>query len=231
MRATIEITTAQHVVIEYQLATIGERILALIIDSFLFYLFIIILMMLFSYIIYLALPLFLIYEILMEWMNGGQSIGKKILGLKVISIDGSLPNINQSTLRSIFYLLDYFFTAGTLGMLLIGTSLRHQRLGDMAAGTAVIRLKSSDYMNLNTILSIDKTKYEIKYENVKYFDEQQIITIKESINKYKKYQNETYNDLLIDLADICAKKLNVKRPSDTINFLNTIIRDYVMLTR
>ncbi|MBK8721329.1 MAG: RDD family protein [Saprospiraceae bacterium] len=232
MRAKIEITTAQHVVIEYQLATIGERILALFLDSFMFYLIILFLMIMIpSVIIYLVLPLFLLYHIFAEWMWGGQSVGKRILGLKVLSIDGSLPSFNQSMLRSIFYILDYFFTGGTLGLLLIGTTIRHQRLGDIAAGTTVIRMKSSDHMNLSAILSIDKSNYEVTYENVKNFDEQQIILIKETINKYKKYHSDTYKDLLIDLADLCSKKLGVERPRETIHFLNTIIRDYVMLTR
>lgn len=235
MSAKIEIVTAQHVVIEYQLASLSERFLAMMIDLFLSYVGLFIVLIGFSslgaYIAIIFMPAFLAYHIFSEWLLGGQSIGKRAVGVKVVQLNGDAPSFDQSLLRGIFYLIDLFSTFGSLGLILIGTTYRSQRLGDIAAGTLVIRMKSTVSLNLNSILKIDNDRYVYTYEGVKNFDEQKIIVIKDALNKYKKYNNEVYRNLLIDLADTCAQVLDVKRPSDYIVFLQTIVKDYVMLTR
>jgi uncharacterized RDD family membrane protein YckC len=235
MSVKIEIVTAQHVVIEYQLASLSERFLAMFIDLLLFYVALMFALFavssLFAYFSVIFVPAFLAYHIFSEWFLGGQSLGKRSIGIKVLQSNGDLPTFDQSLLRGIFYLLDFFATAGSLGVLLIGTTYRNQRLGDLAAGTLVIRMKSNLTLNLNSILKIDNANYTFTYEGVKNFEEQQIIVIKEALNKYRKYQNEVYRNLLIDLADKCSLTLGVKRPSDYSTFLHTIVKDYVMLTR
>ena len=103
MSAKIEIVTAQHVVIEYQLASLSERFLAMMIDLFLTYMSLFFVLVGFSslanYISIIFLPGFLAYHILSEWLLGGQSIGKRAVGVKVVQLNGDPPSFDQCLLR------------------------------------------------------------------------------------------------------------------------------------
>ena len=74
-----------------------------------------------------------LYTLLADGLEGGQSIGKRMLGLRVISMATGAPcTFGQSFLRNLLLMIlgpiDWIFIFGE----------RHQRLGDKAAGTIVI---------------------------------------------------------------------------------------------
>jgi uncharacterized RDD family membrane protein YckC len=90
--------------------------------------------------------LFLIALFLLEWfypvafevLAGGQTPGKRLLGLRVIRADGAPIGWSRSTVRSLLSFVDFLpfgFAAGLVSTLLTG---RHQRLGDLAAGSVVV---------------------------------------------------------------------------------------------
>jgi uncharacterized RDD family membrane protein YckC len=93
--------------------------------------------------------LFLIALFLLEWfypvgfevLAGGQTPGKRMLGLRVQRADGAPVGWSRSTVRSLLAFVDFLpfgFAAGLVAMLLGG---RHQRLGDLAAGTVVVHVE------------------------------------------------------------------------------------------
>jgi len=68
----------------------------------------------------------------------GQSLGKRVVGLRVVSLDGGLPGHRQAAARTVLRLIDHSPPLiGLLAMLCSGG--RRQRLGDVVAGTAVVR--------------------------------------------------------------------------------------------
>jgi uncharacterized RDD family membrane protein YckC len=81
----------------------------------------------------------LLYPVLMEGFCGGRTVGKLAVGLRVVRIDGGPINFAQAAVRGAFGLLEVWGTLGGLGTLMIFLSKRDQRLGDMAAGTLVLR--------------------------------------------------------------------------------------------
>ena len=80
------------------------------------------------------------YFILME-AYAGWTIGKKALGLKVFDIDGKRIGILKSLIRNLLRLVDGLPAFNILGIVLIASSSKNQRLGDYAAKTFVIREK------------------------------------------------------------------------------------------
>lgn len=71
--------------------------------------------------------------------HGGQTPGMKFLGLKIVrEEDGGEPTLGQHTLRWLLLIVDGL-AAGLEGLLIMVTSRRRQRLGDMAAHTLVVR--------------------------------------------------------------------------------------------
>lgn len=79
------------------------------------------------------------YYIFFELLWNGQSPGKRLTGLRVIRSDGSPISLAESTIRNLIRFIDFlplFYAAGVLTMFIDG---KDRRLGDLAAGTLVVR--------------------------------------------------------------------------------------------
>jgi hypothetical protein len=74
------------------------------------------------------------YFALCEW-RWGQTIGKNAMGMRVISIDRGKISYAQSSIRNLLRLVDFF----VVGWVMIVVTDKHQRLGDKAAKTVVVR--------------------------------------------------------------------------------------------
>ena len=84
------------------------------------------------------LPL-LLYHLVFEATLDGRSPGKMALGLRVARLDGAAPSLGQYVIRWLFRLVDIAGSSGGVAVLSIAVTRRAQRLGDLAAGTTVVR--------------------------------------------------------------------------------------------
>lgn len=181
-------------------------------------------------ILVIAIPI-LFYSLLMEIFNDGKSLGKMALGLKVVRVDGQYPTGYDYFMRWIFRWVDIYMTSGALAALVISSSPRNQRVGDMLGDTTVIRTRKLR-VPLQRILNLNKlSKYTPQYPQVIQLKESQVVLIKESLDQAAKYTNDSYTKLLDDLAIRVAKNLNVETSGTSRVFLQTIIKDYISLTR
>jgi uncharacterized RDD family membrane protein YckC len=90
------------------------------------------------------------YFILGEMIWNGQSIGKRRLGLRVVRAGGQPISITASLIRNLLRVVDQFLFIGVLVMIV---DSRSRRLGDLAAGTVVIREpRNSPTKDLTTAL-------------------------------------------------------------------------------
>ena len=161
-----DIITGQFVCIEQTPATIGERLLARIIDSVVlmvyFYGVIKLLdstanaidsdVLRFAYIIIVFLPM-LMYPFLSELMFGGRTLGKYAMHIQVVMADGSSPTLGALFMRYVCEMVDIGFCG--VGLIFILCTKHHQRLGDLAAGTMVIRHRDTGHMHV----SLDEFAY------------------------------------------------------------------------
>ncbi|RME91854.1 MAG: RDD family protein [Bacteroidetes bacterium] len=243
---TIDLPTGQQVKIEYELASLAERLLAMLID-----LMVVVGGGLVSRFIietafdlessweirgimsFLLLATFVLYNFFFELLSHGQSLGKRALGIQVVRLDGEEPTPGDYLLRAVLHFVDTFITAGIVGGLLIGSTPRRQRIGDMAAGTSVIRMRASERFRLEDILSISSLEdYEPRYPAVRQFSESDMLLIKHAIARSLRYRNPAHRSLLQDLASKVAQHLGLSKVPDTPEeFLKTLIRDYIVLTR
>jgi len=229
---TIDITTTQNVTIEYELATL-YFILFITIISIWPDLFTGSSMLLTFFSQLFPIACFISYQLFSEILTNGQSWGKKVMGLKVVRLDGKEPGLSDYLLRAVFHIVDSLFTFGVLGALLISSSNKSQRLGDMTANTTVIRVKFNLRFQLADILKINSLEdYEPTYPEVRKLSEKDMLLIKNIIAREKKYRNvahtQVINELVTKLMDILDL---VERPKNKIEFLKTLIRDYIVLTR
>jgi len=158
---TITIITPSNIEIEYRLAGAGSRMGAFIIDfaiqiTAILLIAWVILRGTFSEIFFgtttpggasigfILISAFIIhfgYFILLEMLMNGQTIGKRILGLRVIRDNGLPIEFTHSLIRGVLRSsLDMVY----IGFFVILFSQKHKRLGDMAAGTIVV---SEQYNN------------------------------------------------------------------------------------
>lgn len=78
------------------------------------------------------------YTILLEAYWNGQTVGKKVLGIKVVKENGKKINLKEAFLRNVFRVIDNQF-AGVVGLVLIIVTKKKQRIGDIIAKTVVVK--------------------------------------------------------------------------------------------
>jgi uncharacterized RDD family membrane protein YckC len=91
-----------------------------------------------------AAGLYLLYHPIVEIALGGQTPGKRMAGVRVVSRNGQPPTVAAILIRNIFRLIDsmpMFYTVGLLTTILTRDSVR---IGDLAAGTVLVRLPADD---------------------------------------------------------------------------------------
>lgn len=245
MQKTIEITTTQNVTIEYELALLRERVLAWLLDIVLVglgYILLFVLLLQFFVsnadptIFFLLLPIlcYFLYNIFFEIWNVGQTPGKKAMNIKVARLDGKDPEWSDVVLRALLQLVDWMFSAGVVGALLIKTTAKSQRFGDMAANTTVIKLYGSRFMfRLEDILNISSLeRYQPVFPQVRNLSEKDMIFIKKVLNRYQQFPNAAHDEVVDALVLHLLPLIGLeKRPANDIEFLKTLLRDYIVLTR
>ncbi len=246
---SIDIITAQNVVIEYELASLRERFLAFFIDFVIvmssYYLLVIFLLTILedtiagsnfaAGIIFWLLPIvgFMFYQFLSELLANGQSLGKKAMGTKVVRVDGREPGLSEYTLRAVFHIVDTFLSGGVVGALLISSSIRNQRLGDLTSNTTVVRIRNSERFSLDKILKINTLEdYIPQFPEVVQLNEEDMLLIKESLNRYRTYGNKAHQEAIVSLVEKVSTLLEIEEvPGNKLEFLKTLLRDYIVLTR
>lgn len=82
----------------------------------------------------------MLYPVLSETLMRGRTIGKRALGLRAVTVEGAPIRFRHAMLRMMGGLVDrYLPPLGVTGTLFVLGTARHQRVGDLLAGTIVIR--------------------------------------------------------------------------------------------
>jgi uncharacterized RDD family membrane protein YckC len=108
----------------------------------------------------MIIVLFLIftgYFIFFEWLWNGQTPGKRLLKLRVIREDGRPITLWEAVARNLLRIFDTFpgfvLPIYSIGLITIFMSRRDQRIGDMFAGTVVIRERSDEAPKFSDVFS------------------------------------------------------------------------------
>jgi len=95
----------------------------------------------------LAMAGLIIFSFLAQWgyfvgceqLMEGQSPGKAVMGIRVVGRDGAAVGLLASLIRNLLRMVDLFPMTYGVGLVIMMFSTRGQRLGDLAAGTLVVR--------------------------------------------------------------------------------------------
>lgn len=79
------------------------------------------------------------YPVAFESLWRGRTPGKAALGLRVVTAEGAPVRFRQAAIRAVFGLIDFFLFLGVVAVVTVLATARSQRLGDLVAGTIVVR--------------------------------------------------------------------------------------------
>jgi uncharacterized RDD family membrane protein YckC len=157
---TLDIQTPENVAFGYQIAGIGSRFLASLLDTLIVVLLQVVILIVLALVIrsfdgsvfseqisawvYAILGLVAAifywgYYIFFEMLWNGQSPGKRWVGLRVIRSDGTPITLSESLIRNLARLVDFLPAAYGIGIVTMFIDKQSRRLGDLAAGTLVVQ--------------------------------------------------------------------------------------------
>ena len=223
----INIRTAQNVEISYKLAGLGNRVLAKLLD----------LIIIAGYIIAVGFALtglefmgwglvvfflpILLYTLLFEVMNNGQTPGKSVLRIKVVSLDGTPLSLSQLLIRWLLQSVDVWMMSGLAGLISIVSGTKQQRLGDMAAGTIVVSLKQDSSLGKTAYVKVEED-YQPLYTQASQLSEQDVRIIKTVLTD----RSDNRYALMSKAAAKIEELLEVNKKVSSQEFLKTVVKDY-----
>ena len=255
----IQISTPFNIDLEFEIAGTHKRLFAYIIDFTIILLFFLS-MKYFYYggfnlkdtdtlqshvgldILTISLPM-LLYSLICEVFMNGQTVGKKLLNIRIISLDGGEPSLSQYIIRWMFKAFEwpfffgytyfsfdsisgYILITGFLGLvvlIIIAVSKKNQRLGDIAANTVLVNTQSPFSVDDTIFMDINGENYLVTYPEVLRLSDRDINTIKNVVNLYHKENNtQTCDRVAVKVQDV----LNIHSNMYSINFLETLLADY-----
>lgn len=229
MSENLIINTTQNVRLNFELASLGDRLLAGIID----------ILILWGVVLgfRLGLPqtipvqvtmyaLIILYHPLFELFNNGRSIGKLVMKTRVIRLDGTEPTVGDYALRWLLGLFEVLISQGSVAMISFLFGEKSQRLGDMAAGTTVAKLKPRVTLE-QTLFEETDENYQPQYPQAGELSSADIETLKEVITAINKTYTVSTITLIEKTRATIEAKLGIKAiEKDTLSFISRIVKDY-----
>lgn len=241
----LSINTTQNVNINFTAASVGDRILGQLLDLLVKIAYIItiyFIVQIFSLenlfdgldqwsiiaiISLIGLPV-MFYSLIQESLWEGQTIGKKIMKMKVIKLDGYQASFGDYLIRWLFRLIEISIGNGVIGLIAIVASSKNQRLGDMAAGTAIISLKNNININ-HTIIQDINSDYLPTYPLVIKLSDNDVRIVKETFETAVKQKDfVTLSKLANKISSVTGTKNTSGTDSD---FIRVVLKDYNFYTQ
>src|SRR5574343_139837 len=241
----LSINTTQNVNINFIAASVGDRILAQLLDLLVkiaYGVFVFFIIQIFgldnlfqnldqwsiiAIISIIGLPVML-YSLVQESLWEGQTIGKKIMKLKVIKLDGYQAGFGDYLIRWLFRLVEVSIGYGVIALIAIISSKKNQRLGDMAAGTAIITLKNNININ-HTIIQDINADYVPTYPLVIKLSDNDVRIVKETFEAAIIQRDYV---TIVKLREKIVNVTGIKNQSGTdSDFIRTLLKDYNYYTQ
>lgn len=232
---SINVRTTQNVFIQYPVASVGDRIVAFLLDRliliaytvFVFAFFINVEMQV-TWVWYASLGIpWIFYHLFFEIVMNGQSPGKRVMKVKVVRLDGTPPTVGNYLMRWIFSFIDYYFLSGVIAMLVIAMGGKGQRLGDLVAGTSVVKLVEQREISSNDIFVKADENYVPTFSQVIQLTEADIELIQRALEVNRDQGNA---QPVLAVTEKIKTLLGIKTDLPPVKFLYTIVKDFNHIT-
>lgn len=232
---TIRVRTTQNVFIHYPLANVGDRLVAYIIDQAILWICSIAIFAFlvwleiqqwWIYLIFLGFPM-LFYSLAFEILMNGQSPGKMVMKIKVVRLNGTPPAVGDYLLRWIFRFVDFGISSGAVAMITISVSKNAQRVGDMVAGTAVIKVVGQEEIHSAEVFIVPDEEYTPLFPEVVNLTSRDIELVQQALEVNR---NRGNGQPAFIASEKIQSVLGIRTDLPPVKFLYTIVKDYNHLT-
>lgn len=232
---TVNVRTTQNVVIDYPVASLGDRILAYFIDALIIIAYFIVCVILIGFaeigsvaiiISLITIPVFL-YHLMFEIFMNGQSPGKRQMNIKVVRLDGTPATIGNYVIRWLMRIIDIDILSGAMAMVVIAINGKGQRLGDIAAGTTVVKLVEQKAVTAKEVFTLTDENYVPVFQQVIQLNDNDIELIQQALEV-----NRTTGNLrpVMAVTEKVKSNLGIQTDLPPVKFLYTIVKDYGHIT-
>jgi uncharacterized RDD family membrane protein YckC len=228
--AQTSIITGQYVRIQQTAATVFQRLLAWVVDGIVISLTTLILASAANslspilssdaeeFIAVCIVLVELLYPFYMETLNNGRSVGKMLMGIRVVCLDGTKPSLSAFFIRWVTLPIDMF-----LGLAFIIFTKNSQRIGDLGAGTAVVRRSSGKEPEMLKSLYYVSHNYRPTYPEANTLSMRQAATIEKVLFMERGLRRDAY---MFRLASKLSAMLGLPMIADNERFLSTLYKDF-----
>ncbi len=150
----------------------------------------------------------LLYFVFWEVVSGGSSLGKMIVGLRVVRLDGLKIDARASWIRNLMRLADVLPSSYVVGLVSMVMSPRGQRLGDLAAGTLVVRLDTPERA-LSQPFAGDMTPLPLLREQVERLGDTERTLIRTALRRAESLEGARRHTVLRTAADALVASLSL----------------------
>lgn len=239
----IDIKTPEYVSLEFSLAGLGSRAAAMIIDQLIVMvanLTLILTMILATsnnlFVLmesgwvaaFFLITIFIInwgYFFAAEYFISGKTIGKHIIGIRVIQENGHSITLLSALIRNLLRIIDTLPVSYFLGMILVFFHPKHKRLGDMAAGTVVVIEESGNRKKNHALQKeIERrglTKNSMHIDDIAYnaLGSREYNLLRTYSSKLLELRDSQRSQLTIEMAEILLPKIGLETKRKTVHQL------------
>ena len=259
--AVIKVPTSFNIDVEFEVPEFYRRLLALIIDIAIEFFYLRIMaevidrtdLNVIGFIF--VLPIF-VYHVVMEITMNGQSVGKKIMGIKVVHENGGRASISQFLIRWLLRVSDVwmvvvifviFYIAEGYGIghdaettililavlaflvvdiILIVSSRKGQRIGDILAHTILVRTNPRASIEETVFQEVADT-YTPVFPQIMQLSDRDINAIKSILETSRKKDDYA---MAATASDKIKSHLNIQSSMSPFDFLDVLLKDYNYLS-
>ena len=229
---SVAIRTSQNVLLEYESASIGDRILATLIDYVVFLGWFTLTLAVPAamtiptgtyYVVLLVLLPVALYDLICEWLLNGRSLGKLAVETRVVMLDGSQPGLGAYLIRWLLRIVEsVLFFGGVVPVITVAANGKGQRLGDIAAGTTVVKVKPAVSLDAIRVRPLP-TAYTVQFPDVRLLSDHDVTVVRDVLQRGDGH-------VLTRTADKVKEVTGIQSNLESRTFLETILNDYQFIT-
>jgi uncharacterized RDD family membrane protein YckC len=265
--STIKVPTNFNIELEFEVPEFHRRMFSLLLDMVVQFFYILILSKIVSAIqrssgyasddyaesfAMIAMIPFFLYHVLLEITMNGQSIGKKLMGIRVVNETGGKPSYSQFIIRWMLRLSDVWLViallillSGSYGsstesvimsafivafflldIILVASTKKGQRLGDILAHTILIKTNAKAHIS-DTVFQEVADNYVPQFPQVMKLSDRDLNAVKSILDSSLKKGD--YN-LALMASDKIKNHLNIQSSLSPYEFLEVLLKDYNYLS-
>ena len=166
------------------------------------------------------------YFVASEMATGGRSLGKFVAGLRVVEDGGRPLGLRASVVRNLLRVVDILPSSYLVGLVAMVVSPEHKRLGDLAAGTLVVRLDRPAAAPPLAAGEADASDFSFDRAQIARLDENGRALVRQTLRRVEGLDPERAGEALARAVEVLCQRLEHPpvEPHDHRAFLHSLWR-------